>query len=368
MSEQVKLGIIGVGQIGKSHLKQYLQVPEARIVAACDVNEQELARVAKEYNIPNTFTDYRKLLAMDEIVAVDVCLHNNFHAPISIAAMEAGKNVYCEKPLAGSYTDARRMVATADKLGRKLSMQLASVFGQDTTAAKRLIKDGHLGRPYYAKSSYYRRRGRPFVDGYGTYSFVRKETAGGGALFDMGVYHISQVLYLLDNPKVLTVSGATHQEVDMYEDRRREGKYDVEELAIALARLDGGVTFFIEEAWAIHLAGTDGSKIVGSKGGVTLNPFAYHTTMSDMELDAHFDLGGAQGRWGLVFPQQTLDMKSPQHHWVAALQGRAELLPTARLGMNMMLISEGIYLSQKLGREVTAEEVQKASVSTALKV
>jgi hypothetical protein len=82
MSEQVKLGIIGVGQIGKSHLKQYLQVPEARIVAACDVNEQELARVAKEYNIPNTFTDYRKLLAMDEIVAVDVCLVNLYlHQP-----------------------------------------------------------------------------------------------------------------------------------------------------------------------------------------------------------------------------------------------------------------------------------------------
>ena len=348
MAEKVKLGIIGVGQIGKSHLKQYQQVPEAEIVAACDVNEQELARVVKEFNIPNTFTDYRKLLAMDEIVAVDVCLHNNFHAPMSIAAMEAGKDVYCEKPLAGSYTDAQRMVEKADELGRKLSMQLGSLFSPEAGAAKRLIKDGHLGEPYYAKSSYYRRRGRPFVDGYGTSAFVRKETAAGGALFDMGVYHISQVLYLLDNPKVLTISGATHQEIDMYEERRREGKDHVEELAIALVRLDGGITFFIEEAWAIHLGGTDGSKLVGSKGGVTLNPFAFHTTISDMEMDSHFDLGGAQTRWGRVFPQQTEAMRSSQHHWVAALLGRTELLPTARIGLGTMLISEGIYLSQKL--------------------
>jgi predicted dehydrogenase len=368
MAEEVKLGIIGVGQIGKSHLKKYLEVPEARIVAACDVNEAELKRVAAEYKIPNTFSDYRQLLAMDEVVAVDVCLHNNFHAPISIAAMEAGKNVYCEKPLAGSYADARRMVEKADQLGRKLSMQLGSLFSPDTTAARRLIQDGQLGQPYYAKSSYYRRRGRPYVDGYGTFSFVRKETAAGGALFDMGVYHISQILYLLDNPKVLTISGATHQEIDMYEDRRREGRYDVEELGIALVRLEGGITFFIEEAWAIHLSGTDGSKIAGSKGGVTLNPFAFHTTVSDMEMDAHFDLGSARTRWGSVFPQESEALRSPQHHWVAALLGRTELLPTARIGLNTMLISEGVYLSQKVGREVTGEEVGRESISTALKV
>jgi predicted dehydrogenase len=368
MADEVKLGIIGVGQIGKSHLKNYLAVPGARMVAACDVNEEELKRVAAEYKIPNTFTDYHELLAMDEIVAVDVCLHNNFHAPISIAAMKAGKNVYCEKPLAGSYADARRMVETADKQGRKLSMQLASLFSPETVAAERLIQDGHLGKPYYAKSSYYRRRGRPYVDGYGTFSFVRKETAAGGALFDMGVYHISQILHLLGNPRVLTISGATHQEIDMYEERRTVGKYDVEELGLALVRLEGGITFFIEEAWAIQLGGTDGSKIAGSAGGLTLSPFAFHTTISDMEMNAQFDLGSAQSRWGSVFAQQAEARRSSQHHWVAVLSGKTDLLPTARIGLNTMLISEGVYLSQKLGREVTAEEVQKASVSTALKV
>ncbi|MCK4375418.1 MAG: Gfo/Idh/MocA family oxidoreductase, partial [Candidatus Brocadiae bacterium] len=286
-------------------------------------------------------------------------------APVTIAALEAGKNVYCEKPLAGSFVDAERMCQKARELDRKLSMQLGSLFGKETAAAKRLIDEGHLGKPYYAKSSYYRRRGRPFVDGYGTSSFVQKEVATGGALFDMGVYHIGQILYLLGNPDVLSISGAAHQEIDMYEERRKESNYNVEELGIGLVRLAGGITFFIEEAWAIHLGGTDGSKLVGAKGGVTLSPFAYHTTVGDMEMDAEFDLGSAQTRWMSVIPDTAAYM-SPQHHWIAALQGQVDLIPTAQIGLNTMLISEGIYLSQQLGREVTPEEVREQSVSTAL--
>jgi len=374
MAEQVKLGIIGTGQIGKGHIRRYLglgpraqAVPGAEIVAICDVNEAEARRVAREHGIGQVFTDFRALLAVDEIAAVDVCLHNNLHAPVSIAAMEAGKDVYCEKPLAGSYADARRMVDAAGRTGRMLAMQLTNLCGAETVAAKRLIDDGELGRLYYAKSSHYRRRGRPFVDGYGTQSFVRKDIAAGGALFDMGVYSISQILYLLGNPEVLAVSGMTHQELAMYEGRRRESGYDVEELGLGLVRLSGGVTFFIEEAWAIHLGSTDGSKIVGTDGGITLAPFALHKTVSDMEMDATVHLDAVLTRWRSVFGETAADL-SAQHNWVAAHRGEAELLPTAAIGLNTMLISEGIYLSQKLGHEVTAEEIAANSVSSALEV
>ena len=367
MAEEVKVGVIGTGQIGKAHIRRYQDVPGARIIAVCDTNEAEAKRVAKEFNVPQVFTNFRDLLAVDEIAAVDVCLHNNLHAPVSIAVMEAGKHAYCEKPLAGSYVDAKRMVETARKTGRMLHMQLGSLYGMDTKVAKRLIDDGQLGKLYYAKSSAYRRRGRPYVDGYGTSSFVQKAIASGGALYDMGVYHIAQILYLLGNPAVRSISGATHQELDMYEDRRTGGHYDVEELGVGLVRLEGGITFFIEEAWAIQLGGTDGSKIAGSKGGVTLNPFAFHTTLSDVEINAAGDLGGAEFRWASCFPHPTA-YKGSQHHWAAALRGEVPLLPTAEIGLSTMLVSEGIYLSQKLGREVTPDEVMKHSVSTALKV
>jgi predicted dehydrogenase len=377
MAEELKLGIIGCGQIAKSHLATYAgrrqwgrsmpAVPGVRMVACCDVNEEEARRVADDYDIPNVFTDFHELLAMDEIAAVDVCLHNNLHAPVSIAVMEAGRDVYCEKPLAGSYADALAMVESARSTGRKLHMQLGSLYGKETVAARRMIDEGHLGKLYYAKSSSYRRRGRPYVDGYGTSSFVQKEAAAGGALYDMGVYHIGQILYLLGNPAVETISGATHTEIPMYEDRRADGRWSVEELGIGLVRLAGGITFFIEEAWAIQLSGTDGSKVVGAKGGLTLSPFAYHTTIADMEMDGTFDLGSAQTRWSRCFPE-TESYMSSQHHWAAALRGDVDLLPTAEIGLNTMLISEGIYLSQELGREVTAAEVAKKSVSTALVV
>jgi len=367
VSATVKLGIIGVGQIGKRHVATYAKIPGAEIVAVADTNESEAKRVAAENDVPYVFCDFRRLLEVEEIEAVDVCLHNNLHAPVTIAALQAGKHVYCEKPMAGSYVDAKAMYETALRCDRKLSIQLSSLFQSETKAARRLIKEGYLGKPYYAKSSSYRRRGRPYVDGYGTSSFVQKKIASGGALYDMGVYHIAQVLYLLDSPAVKTITGATHQEIAMYENRRRHAGYDVEELGIGLVRLDGGITFFIEESWAIHLGGTDGSKIVGSKGGVSLAPFAYFSTIADMEMDATFNLQSAETRWSSCFPDADA-YKGPQEHWIAALQGRVPLLPTAELALKTMLISEGIYLSQELGREVTAEEVEQRSECCAIAV
>ena len=364
MADKVKIGIIGVGQIGNMHLERYQKLP-VEIVAAADISEAALGKAAETYGIGRTFTDFRELLKIDEIVAVDVCLHNNFHAPVTIAALEAGKHVYCEKPIAGSYADGKAMVEAAKRTGKMLAMQLFSLFSLDTKAAQRLIKEGHLGKLYYAKSIGYRRRNRPYADGYGTSSFVQKSIAAGGALFDMGVYHIAQVLYLLGNPPVETISGAAHQEIPMYPDRQKNGRYSVEELGIGLVRLAGGITLFIEESWAIHLGkGSAGSTVVGAKGGIQLDPFSYHTTLADMELNATVDLRAAARRWHQCFPE-TDAYDGPQHHWVAALQGRVPLIDTAGLALATMLISEGIYRSAELGREVSGSEVEGQSQSTA---
>jgi predicted dehydrogenase len=367
MADKVKIGMIGVGQIGKRHLETYKKLP-VEIVAIADINEAEAQRVGREYGIPQVFTDFRKLLAIGEIVAVDVCLHNNLHAPMTIAALEAGKHVYCEKPIAGAYADGKAMVEAAKRTGRMLSIQLAAVFSAETKAAQRLIKEGYLGDVYFAKSVGYRRRGRPYVDGYGTSSFVQKSIAAGGAMFDMGVYHIARMLYLLGNPAVHTVSGATHQAIAMYSDRQKNGKYDVEELGLGFVRLAGGITFTIEESWALHIGGVGGTgRVFGSKGGVQFDPFAYYATIADMEMDATFDLRSADWRWHQCIPN-TDAYDGPQPHWVAVLQGRVPLIDTAGLALATMLISDGIYLSQSLGREVTAADIEKQSKSTAVKL
>ncbi|HEY3328991.1 MAG TPA: Gfo/Idh/MocA family oxidoreductase [Capsulimonadaceae bacterium] len=363
--DRIRIGVVGVGQIGKQHLENYSKIPGAELAAFCDIDEAELARVASLYGVTSTTTNFRELIMRDDIDAVDVCLHNNLHAPVAIAALQAGKHVYCEKPMAGSYRDAAAMLEAAKSCDRKLHIQLAFLYSRETRAAKLLIENGRLGKLYHARSTGYRRRGRPYVDGYGTLNFVRKDIAAGGALYDMGVYHISQLLYLMGMPKPLRISGKTYQETDMDANRRESGRYDVEELGLGLVRFEGGLTLDIIEAWAIHLNAFEGSCVVGSKGGIRLEPFSFHTTQDEILVDSTYNLGNAYTRWHDVHGSGDV-YDSSQQHWIAVLQGRAPLLPTAEIALQTLLISEGIYLSDSLAREVSVDEVIKSSVSTAV--
>ena len=358
----IRIGLIGAGQRGQQHLEAYQQVPGAEIVAVADINESLAQRVAAQFKIPEVYTDYHDLLQRDDLEAVDICLHNNLHRPVAVAAMEAGKHVYCEKPMAGSYADARIMYDTAQALGRKLYIQLFTLFKSETRAARLLIDDGSLGELYHARSTGFRRRGRPYVDGYGTSTFVQKRHAAGGALYDMGVYHIAGLLYLLGNPGVSRITGKTYQKLAMDPERKTSSGYDVVELGLGFVHFTIDITLDIIEAWAIHLDGFEGSSIVGTLGGVRLQPFGYYHNLGDLEINSTVDLEQISYRWKNV--HQGGDVyDSAGHHWVAALQGRVELLPSAELALNTMLISEGIYLSDQLGREVTAEEVRERSAS-----
>jgi len=367
MKDKIRIGVIGVGQIGKHHLNNYQKVDGAEVVALADINAEELQRVSENFKVADTYTSFRDLLKRDDIEAVDVCLHNNLHMPVTVAALQAGKNVYCEKPMAGAYADAEKMYKVAQETGKKLSIQLSTVFADETKAAKWVIDQGLLGKVYHARSTGFRRRGRPYVDGYGTAQFVQKRNSAGGAMYDMGVYHIASMLYLIGNPQVQRVSGKTYQETDMDPTRRELSGYDVEELGLGFVRFAGGLTMDIIESWAIHLDDFEASSVVGSQGGIRLKPFGFYYSLGDLDINATAEMGGFNWR------QHTLRANphaydSPQHHWVAALQGSVDLLPTAELALNTMLISEGIYLSDKLGHEVTAEEVKAASKSSAVAV
>lgn len=361
----IRLGIIGVGQIGKQHLERYSTIAGAQVVAACDIDAPELARVAERFKIPHTYYSFRELLQRDDLDAVDVCLHNNYHAPVSIAVMESGKHCYCEKPIAGTYADGASMLEASRRTGRMLSIQLSTLFNKETKLAKRMIDAGTLGRVFHARSTGHRRRGRPFVDGYGTKNFVNSAISAGGALFDMGVYHIARMLYLLGSPQVLRIGGMTYQETDMHAGRRAESGYNVEELGVGFVRLQGGVTLDIIESWAIHLSKFEGSSIVGSQGGLRFDPLTYHTTQNDIETDCTPLVDSVDKRWhNTEVNQDAYD--SPQHHWIAALQQRVALIPTASIALQTMLISEGIYQSARLGRELSADEVVQNSKSSAV--
>jgi predicted dehydrogenase len=352
MPGKLKVGVIGTGIIGKSHIRRYLDMRgDAEILAVADVNEAEAQRVAAESGIPHVFADYHDLLKMDEIDSVDVCLPNFLHAPVTIAALEAGKHVYCEKPLARTGAEAQKMYDTANRVGKKLAMQLGTLYQKETRTAKRLIDEGVLGRVYYVKTSYYRRRGRVFVDGYATPHFVQKERSGGGTLVDMAVYHMGRMVYLLGNPAIETVTASTFQELGMDEKRRQESQYDVEELGTGFVRFAGDVTMFVEEAWAAHTDGGHGDRLMGSKAGLRLEPFTLYTDFHGMDADVTFNIDAYESR------QRSLGYMAPgyedsQKHWVWGLLGRVELIDTGAIGTTVAKITEAMYESSAKRREI----------------
>lgn len=361
---EVNIGVIGTGQIGTHHLSNYMEIEGANVVAVCDVDEKNLDKVCDKFGIKERYTDFRKMLERDDIDAVDVCLHNNLHAPVTISSLEAGKHVYCEKPIAGTYIDGKAMVDAAQKTGKKLHIQLSTLYEKETRAAKTLIEGGKLGRLYHCRSTGFRRRGRPYVDGYGSKNFVQKEIAAGGALFDTGIYQIAQLLYLVGASKIERISGKTYQETPIDEKRKSESGYSVEEMGLGFVRFNDGLTMDIIEAWAVHLNDFEGSSIAGSEGGIRLSPFSYHSTICDLEMDAVFNLDSMSYRRHQLHEDE-MYFDSSQKHWIGALQGAVDLLPTAEIALQTMLIQEGIYLSDELGREVTADEVGDRSISKA---
>jgi predicted dehydrogenase len=151
----------------------------------------------------------------------------------------------------------------------------------------------------------------------------------------------------------------------MYEDRRSNGRYDVEEMGLGWVRLANDITMDIEVSWAQNYDGSESSKVLGSKGGLRLDPLSYFSTLGDVEMNSTFDLKSSDFRWHATDPSYSA-YDGPQEHWIATLQGRVPGIDTAALALATALISEGIYLSSQLGREVTIDEVRDRSVSTSL--
>ncbi len=365
MNPKIRIGIIGCGQIAQHHMRTYKGIEGAELVAFCDVDRTAAQRASDEFGPGDVYEDLHEVLARGDIDAVDVCLHNNFHSPVTVAALKAGKHVYCEKPMAGSYIDAVAMLETSKATGKKLHIQFATLHSNEARAAKQLVTDGHLGEVYHARSTGFRRRGRPYVDGYGTPSFVQKSKASGGALYDMGVYHISQILWLMGNPKVERISGKTYQRIAMDAKRKEISGMDVEEFAVGFVRFEGDKSLDICEAWAVNLDSFEGSYVLGDKGGVRVSPFGFFTNVGDIPINCTAELGTARYIWDNVVGDGAMYGES-QAHWIAALQGKCGLMNTAEVALQTMLVSDGIYLSQNLGREVTVDEVLSSSVSTAI--
>lgn len=379
--DSVTIGIIGAGNRGQEHLSKYATVDRATVKAIADVDEAAAGELAEEYGIDDVYGDFRAMLDDPDIDVVNICVHNNLHEPMAVAAFEADKHVFCEKPLAGSYRDAKAIVDAAEDAGKLLAVQNMELLTPATQAAKTFVESGKLGEVSFARSVYSRRRGRPFVDGYGTPAFVSKESAGGGPVFDIGTYEIGRNLYLLGNPAVERVNGQvfdytedslgadlTGEHSDLYEERLASSGHDVEDAGTGAARLADGSRLEIRAAWHAYQPDERGV-VTGSKGGIAFDPVEYLTTMNDYETTVDIDVDGFETRHGLIRGESGYE-EAPRpnqyDHFVDAICGDVEQIRTDEIALNSMLVMEGIYLSDELGREVSAEEVAEHSVSRSI--
>ena len=389
-TDSIRIGIVGAGNRGQNHALRYDRIPGAEIVAVADVDESK-ARALADAHDAESYSDHGTMLAEETLDAVNLCVHAPLHAPIGVDALESGADVFCEKPMADGYAGARRLYEAAERTGQRLAVQNQLLYTVETRAAKAIVDAGELGDLYHgiaARSRGWafdaensevamgaRRRGTPYVDGYGSPAFVREESAGGGAVYDLGSYTVGQILYLMDSPTVERVRGETFQTVpdrasaaadEGYRRRVEESGYDVEDVGVGMVTFEDGSVLSVRASWSRHLD-EEGSAVVGTQGGVRLDPFEFFSTVGDVEMDGSADLEE------FLFRQQYLDGErgetaydsglaaDPIYHWVESLAGRTDPLPTAELGLETMVVMDGIYRSAELGREVAREEIVESA-------
>lgn len=287
----LRVGVVGLGWAGQQHLKAYSQIQGIEIVALAGMEDELRTELAQEYCIPNDFRSWEELLEVPGLDAVSVAVPTFLHAPIAIAALERGLHVLSEKPIARNGEEGQRMVDAARRAGRVLDVAFNHRRRGDIQVLKGIIDRGDLGRPYYAKASWVRRSGIPKLGSW----FTNKEMAGGGPLADIGVHVLDYALHLLGEPKVLSVSAATHAELgprgrggnDRYTAQNTSFAYEVEDFASAFMRLEGGATLIIEAGWASYRDESDlmDFSVFGTDGGAELRAVgASLTPVADLRV------------------------------------------------------------------------------------
>jgi predicted dehydrogenase len=347
----VKVGIAGLG-IGRYHLDCFSKTDKADVVAVADLDQVLAKTLAQKYDVPKVYKDHSELVADPDIEAVVVALPNFLHHKMSIEAMEAGKHVLCEKPMAMSSSQAREMVETARRTGRKLMIGFNGRFKEETRFLKKVVDDGQIGDVYYAKAVAFRRRGTPQIDfaptgdmGRGHW-FVEKEKAGSGALFDIGVHVLDSVLWMLGYPKAATVSGAVYDLLS--QQRFPKGEFSVEDLGVGFVRLENGASVMVEASWAANNEDQWHIKLFGTKGGVKTNPLIIYTESEGKVLDIVPPPGSLSTQGGY--------QEQDNYFAECIVEDRPIEICTPEEGLEVTSILTGILRSAAEARELKREE------------
>jgi predicted dehydrogenase len=354
MAETFKVGVIGVGGINRTHMPGWAASPYAEVVAGADVSEQNLRLWGEKHGVARLTTRLEDLFESKDIDIIDICTPNMYHTPLVIAALEAGKHVICEKPLAPTTADIRKMIEARDRSGKELMTAQHFRFSGVARACKAEIDTGALGDIYHARSWMLRRNA--FIP---TPTFVYKKHAGGGACIDIGVHILDLTLWMMGSPKPVAVSGVARTELSripgafsVWHPGSMPEDMDVEEMALAFVRFEGGATMILEVAWILH-HDTEVEDmqmwLYGTRGGChwPSNQFL----SSNYETKQHYNRQ-------LKLSKDIMEPHAFECYEFARALAHGEPSPVPpEQSLHVLSILEGIYQSQKEGREIRLQEV-----------
>ena len=352
--KRVRIGIVGNGGISACHCAGYDAIADrAEVYALCDINRARAEALAQRYGIPQerVFDNVHEMVKLPELDAVDVCTWNNAHAECSIAALNAGKHVLCEKPMAMNAQEARQMLEASKRSGKLLMIGFVRRFGNDCDILKDLVQKDFFGEIYYAKATYLRRNGSP--GGW----FSNREKSGGGPLIDLGVHVIDLARYVMGNPKAVSVYGATFDKLGnrpgirkaggyLSKDAGEEDPFNVEDMATALIRFENGAVLSLETSYSLNLKSDKGDmEFFGTRGGAKLSPeLELFSQTCDYLSDIKLAYPTALSFEGL-FEREI-------RHFVECIITGSECRNPAEDGLEIMRILDGVYRSAETGHEV----------------
>lgn len=348
----LKVAVIGVGGIAHTHMPGWAASTDAEVVAGADINPKALEAWGARYGVSRTTTDFAEILRDPSIDIVDICTPNMHHAPLAIAALEAGKHVICEKPLAPTPAEVRTMIAARDKSGKKLMTAQHFRFAGVSQAMKKEIAAGALGDVYHARSWMLRRNA--FIP---TAGFVKKELSGGGPCIDIGVHVLDLTLWLMGHPKPVSVTGVARRELtkkpgafSVWHPGAVPADMDVEDFASGFVRFENGATLVIEVSWALHhdTMGEDMQIwLYGQDGGANWPKAEF--------LSTNYDTRQLYNRTLKVTSDQLEPHAQECVEFARAVANDAPSPVPAEQSLYVMSILDGIYRSQHEGREVTVD-------------
>ncbi|MFC5451936.1 Gfo/Idh/MocA family protein [Paenibacillus aestuarii] len=357
MSKTYRIAIIGCGGIANGkHMPSLKKLKNVEMVAFCDIISEKAHEAAAKYGTSEAkvYEDYREVLKDSTIDIVHVCTPNDSHAEIAIAALEADKHVMCEKPMAKTAADARRMVEAAKRTGKKLTIGYNNRFRPDSQHLHNLCEDGELGEVYFAKAHAIRRRAVPT---WGV--FLDEEKQGGGPLIDIGTHALDLTLWMMNNYEPKVVLGTSYHKLSQRENAANAwgpwdpSKFTVEDSAFGMITMKNGATIILESSWALNslevdeakctLCGTEGG--ADMKGGLRING-EKHSRLFQTDVD--LKAGGVAFYSGDTESAPDLEMRM----WIQAIENDTDPVVTPEQACVVSEILEAIYESAKTGKAV----------------